>query len=192
MGQWLRRILELLRILDRKSKNSEGTAVSAEEWKAKLSALRQDEYEYSKQLANLDIAREQLKKRLEDARARGEKDFQLDRYRHLYKEADAEFETVRRQIDGIRTNVSRLAELVRMRGERLVAGLAIEAEQYHREARELYTAIQTQQEQLREIEVSRSVLAETRDTAFNGRPVSSEEFKVDLGEVTKDKTPEVE
>ncbi|MBP7053438.1 MAG: hypothetical protein KBE65_20710 [Phycisphaerae bacterium] len=192
MGQWLRRILELLRILDRNSGNSEDTPISAEEWKAKLSALQQDEYEYSKRLANLDIAREQLKKRLDDAQARGEKDFQLDRYRHLYKEADANFETLRRQVDGIRTNVSRLADLVRMWEEKLRAGLVIDPEQYHREARELYTAIQTRQEQLREIEVSRSVLAETRDTAFNGGPVSSDEFKVDLGEVTKDKAPEVE
>ena len=192
MGQLLRRILELLGILKSEKESSQDDSASTEEWKARLSALRRDEYEHSKRLADCDVTREQLKKRLEDARAAGEKDFKLERYRHLYDEAQAAFETARRQVDGIRTNVSRLAELVRMRKERLAAGLAVEAEQYHREAKELYTAIQTQQEQLREIEISRSVLAETRDPIPDGRHVSAEEFDVGPGETESDRSPEGE
>jgi len=192
MGQWLRWFLELLGIRSSKAARSEDDSVSAEEWEARLFALKVDAKESSDKLKQYDKVCGQLRRQLEDAKAVGEKDFILDGYQHEYDEATATFESMRRLVNGIRVDISTLGGLVRMRKEGLATGLPVEAEQYHREARKQYTAIQIQREQLREIEISQAVLRETRDTAFNGRSVSPEEFEVDLGEVPKDKASESE
>ena len=196
MKTLLRRVLELLRILKRRNgngddENREHDSPSTADWRSRLSALRQDEYEHSKRVEEDFTACERIQKRLDEAQAAGEKDFNLDRLRHSYEEAKAAFEARRREVDAIRTNIKTLADLVRICEEKIASGSPVDAEQYGRAAQELYITIQTRQSQLQEMEISRTVLDEIRGTSPDVRSVSQEEFDLGSGETLKNKIPDM-